>query len=204
MTPRMSEAPAAVPELQTATKLRTVPSEGSVSIIPQVRPNRTVQKGNPTLAWALRYASTVSKSMAVVPVKLGTKEPTVLGEGWQDKAPRGGDAETVGRLWCKTPHNIGLLIGPGHVVLDEDELAYLRRFGVEPGKVRTPTAQSQSGSFHFWFKHPGVDLPASIGARYDADGKRIARTGADVLTGNKQVLVEPSICLLYTSPSPRD
>ena len=52
MTPRMSEAPAAVPELQTATKFRTVvPSEGSGLIIPQVCRNRNAQKGtNRTLA----------------------------------------------------------------------------------------------------------------------------------------------------------
>ena len=192
MNPTKS-VPAATGEIATGKYQTAASSAGYTSKSTTTSPNLQAPRLETPKQWAQRYASTVPASMAVVPVKLGTKEPTVLGEKWQDKAPRGGDVQAAGWLWRKTPHNIGLLVGPDHVVLDEDEVAYLRRFGVEPGKLRTPTAQSQSGSYHFWFKHPGVDLPASIGARYDADGNRIPRTGADVMTGNKQVLVQPSI-----------
>ena len=162
MIPRNSEAPAAVPGLQTATKLRTVPSEGSVSIIPQVRPNRTVQKGNPTLAWALRYAL---QGLAVIPCN--GKVP-LTEHGYHDATT---DLETIGAWWQRWPSaNIGLPMAPnGLVAIDVDPrnggtLAALSL----PAELKTWRAATGGGGQHIIFAAPGAaDLPGTLGPGLD-------------------------------------
>ena len=258
MIPRNSEAPAAVPGLQTATKLRTVPSEGSVSIIPQVRPNRTVQKGNPTLAWALRYAL---QGLAVIPCN--GKVP-LTEHGYHDATT---DLETIGAWWQRWPSaNIGLPMAPnGLVAIDVDPrnggtLAALSL----PAELKTWRATTGGGGQHIIFAAPGAaDLPGTLGPGLDlkyhgyvivspsvhpGTGKRYnwlpsqspwdldpapvpaellarmirqnapqapnpapvvhehAQTRPDGATVPLDVVESAlrSICLLYTSPSPRD
>ena len=106
------------------------------------------------LAAAQGYASC---GWAVFPLVPGQKRP-LTDHGFKDATT---DSAKISRWWKKYPDaNIGVATGniSGLIVVDIDDprsTAALRKL---TGNTVTRTSQTQSGGWHLFFKHPGIEL----------------------------------------------
>ena len=98
--------------------------------------------------------------------------------------------ETIRVWWLRLPSNIGIRTGAasGLVVLDvdgEDGAESLRALEREHGALpRTASVVTPRGGSHFYFRHPGVDVPNSAGK---------LGVGVDTRGENGYITAPPSI-----------
>ena len=112
------------------------------------------------LKTALNY---LERGWAVIPVQPGGKRPLIAWEAYQHRLPR--EAEVEAWLAERPEANLGIVTGAvsGLVVLDVDRAhdgeASLRRLERRYGPLpETPVVRSGGGGFHFYFRHPGVEI----------------------------------------------
>lgn len=112
------------------------------------------------LDWAIYYAKC---GYSIIPVR-PDKRPWLAWTRYQQERA---DEALIRHWWDKWPQaGVGIVTGAvsGLVVVDMDtEEAHEAVDGLLPESCITPIARTQSGGYHYYFKHPGYEVGNSAG-----------------------------------------
>ena len=145
---------------------------------------------NDIFSHALKYAE---RGYEVFPLAPGQKIPMPGSNGCKDATT---DMAQIKRWIEEFPDaNIGIKAGSDVIILDIDnkdgkngslDLAEIEK---ELGSLpECPKAETPTGGFHLYFRHPGVEVKGQAGVKW-----KYRETGIDIRVGNQYVLAPASI-----------